>query len=472
VSEAAQRPMPTSFRERAEEALRDTGLRAKMAHAMGQAREARARRVAEIEDFEARRERASELRRHVIESLGDYVRQLIRACQERGITVFLARDGRAARRYVTELALERGYRYIAKSKTMVGEEIGLVPAMEEAGLNVVETDLGEFIVQLAGEMPSHITSPAVHCSKEDVGRLFAERLGVPYTDDIVGLTGIAREHLRRDFLRAEMGITGANFLVAETGTAVIIENEGNARLVTSLPRTHVIVAGIERILPRMSDVGFMVPMLVASAVGQRLSGYTSLVTGPRRPGEVGGPEEVHLVLVDGGRTNLLAQPDLRDALMCIRCGACLNACPVYERVGGHAYGWCYQGPIGKLLAPDLWGVDHGWDLAFASSLCGACGDVCPVKIDIPKLLLRLRELAVAEGRSSAGERRAVGLWRLAMEHPKLYHSWVSRASRTLLRRMPKLAARMAPGWAGTRELPEAKPQTFAEIWQRTGGLRR
>src|SRR5215203_2809134 len=313
---------------------------------------------------------------------------------------------------------------------MAAEEIHLNAALEKEGINPIETDLGEWIIQLADETPSHIVVPAIHKTKGQIADLFTEKVGIEKTDDVDVLTRTARTILRSRFAEAEVGISGVNFGVAETGTILILENEGNARLTTSLPRTHIAVMGIEKVIPRFTDLDVFLKLLPRSGTGQRLTAYQSLITGTkRRPGDEG-PEELHIVLMDNGRSRMLAHPVTRQSLACIRCGACLNACPVYQAVGGHAYGSVYPGPIGAVITPQLVGIGKTKQLPYASSLCGACREVCPVKIDIPELLLHLRA-EVTEGtkepvkhqrgeKMAFGERMAFGLYSLAWSNPTLY----------------------------------------------------
>ena len=297
-----------------------------------------------------------------------------------------------------DLAKARGVKIATKSKSMVSEEIGLNRLLIEEGIEPVETDLGEYIIQLSDETPYHIIAPAIHKSREDVSELFHEKLNTPRLREITDMTSEARRQLREKFINAGMGITGGNFLVAETGTLVLVTNEGNGRMCTSMPKIHVAIVGMEKIVPSMEDLGMFLRLLIRSATGQRLSSYVTTVTGPRQADDEDGPEEFHLVIVDNGRSRLLADPELRETLYCLRCGACLNACPVYRKVGGHAYGWVYSGPIGAIVSPMLTNLSDAKDLPYASSLCGACREACPVNINIPRILLYLRK-ELTEGKT-------------------------------------------------------------------------
>src|SRR5512136_1428655 len=294
------------------------------------------------------------------------------------------------------IAREHDVKRVVKAKSMASEEINLNQALAEAGMQALETDLGEYIVQLAGEMPSHIIVPAVHLTKEGIASLFHEKLGVEAPAEPTALTAIARARLREEFLAADMGLSGANFMVAETGTIVLVTNEGNGRMCTTLPPVHVAIAGIDKVVPDMQSLTVLLKLLARSATGQKISTYTSFIRGPRSSAEENGPQEFHLILLDNGRTRILQDEVTRETMLCIRCGACLNVCPVYNHVGGHAYGWVYSGPIGAILSPQLLGTKVARELPFASSLCGACADICPVKIPIPSILLQLRH-RIAEG---------------------------------------------------------------------------
>ena len=292
--------------------------------------------------------------------------------------------------YVVSLAREKGVRTVVKGKSMATEEIDLNHKLAGVGVDAIETDLGEYMIQLAGETPFHIIAPAIHKTRQDFGQLFSEHLSIPYEEDPQRLTQIARHALREKFSHADMGITGANFGIAETGTIVLVENEGNQRLSTALPPIHVSIMGMEKVIPTLQDLSVFLALLPRSATGQKASSYVSMITGPRGPGEVDGSEEFHMVILDNGRSRILADETMRESLYCIRCAACLNICPVYNSVGGHAYGWVYSGPIGSIITPELVGVGEAKDLPAASTLCAACRDVCPIKIDIPHMLLKLR----------------------------------------------------------------------------------
>ena len=358
---------------------------------------------------------------------------------------------------------------------MVSEELDLNKTLEANGVDVYETDLGEYIIQLAEETPSHLVAPALHKTKEQVSELFHDKLGVPLTDDIEEMARVARVTLREKFLQADLGISGANFLVAETGTLVIITNEGNGRLCTSAPRIHIGITGMEKVIPSLQDLAVFLRLLPRSATGQRLTSYVSMVTGPRRSEDEDGPEEFHLVLVDNGRSRLLADPDLREALYCIRCGACLNICPVYGKIGGHAYGWVYPGPIGSIVSPSLVGLGQAKDLPQASSLCGACREVCPIKINIPRMLLHLRHKLAespdeSERRASTAESLAANGYAWLMSNPSVLSTArkVGRLAQAPFVRDGMVSSAPLPlvsRWTAARDLPALPQRTFREIWE-------
>ena len=399
--------------------------------------------AADTDAWEAQRDRGRAIKEHTIVNLDYYLEMLADNVEKNGGNVFFARDSAEANRYVLEIAAQRGVQTVIKSKSMVSEETQLNHALEGAGVEAVETDLGEYIIQLAGEAPYHIIAPAIHKSKDEVSTLLAERSGGRRLEDAAELTMQAREQLRGAFRRADMSVTGVNFAVAESGSIVLVTNEGNGRMATSAPRIHVAAMGMEKVVPSIADLSTFLRILIRSATGQRISSYVTMVNGPRRSDDEDGPEEFHLIVIDNGRSKLLADPHLREALYCIRCGACMNACPVYRKVGGHSYGWVYPGPIGAVITPVLTGIDEGKDLPFASTLCGACREACPVRIDLPRMLLELRAQAVE---SSGG--KPAGLmwrgWRAGLTRRAAFDGG-SRVGRWLLRPITR------GGW--TRRLP-------------------
>ncbi|MCC6588984.1 MAG: iron-sulfur cluster-binding protein [Bryobacterales bacterium] len=434
-----------------------------------------------IDDFQQYRDQANRIKKHTIENLDYYLEQLERNLIARGGRVLWAADAEDAKRQILELARQKGVRKIVKSKSMTTEEIDLNESLEHAHIEVVETDLGEYIIQLAHERPYHIVAPALHKTRYQVADLFTEKLGVEREEVIEKQTMIARRVLREKFLAGEMGMTGANFLIADSGAVVVIENEGNARLSSSAPRIQVAVAGIEKLIPRAQDLATFLKVLGRSATGQPLTVYTSFLSGPRRPGEIDGPEEFYLVLIDNGRTRVLADKDKRQSLYCIRCGACLNHCPVYRKIGGHNYPWVYSGPIGAILSPQFHGVAKDPWLPYASSLCGACAEVCPVKIEIPKILLELRR-EVTEEKTRQGktgfEKLAFRIWSWVMCRPSLYEFGASAGGALFggatewLKKSP-LPIKVPPleNWLAHRDLPPPPPRSFRQLWRERQALR-
>src|SRR5438552_5867529 len=454
--------------QRSHDALENTILQGALKAATTTFIERRRHAITSVADWESLRQRARKVKEHTINNLDYYLGQVVEKVEAHGGKVYWARTGDDVSRYIIELARARGVKSVVKSKSMATEEIELNEALEAAGVKPVETDLGEYIIQLAHEKPSHIIAPAIHKTKGQVADLFSKELGGRFEADPEVLTAVARTELRQKFLEADMGITGANFAVAETGTVVLVTNEGNGRMVTSLPRIHVAVMGMEKVIPSMTDLMVFLAILARSATGQKLSSYTTLVRGPRQPGEMEGPEEFHLILMDNGRTRQIAGT-LREALYCLRCGACLNVCPVYRQIGGHAYGHTYPGPIGILLTAMLRGDESVKELAHASSLCGACKDVCPVRIDIPRMLIELREHLAREKIAPWTERLLFGMARRMMMRPSWFRRGASvarlaqkpfaRAGR--LRALPLFFGK----WTGTRDLPPVAPRTFRERWK-------
>ena len=406
----------------------DPHHRAVLQKAIGAYDDAVARGKSRFADWQNARSQAAQLKWETVNHLDQYLEQFEHTVLNNGGHVFWAETAEDACRYIADLARHRGVQKVVKSKSMVTEEIYLNAALEEAGVRVVETDLGEFICQIRGETPYHIVTPVMHLTKADIARDFHEKLGAPLTDSAEELTMIARARLRQEFLTADMGVTGANFLIADTGMVALSTNEGNGRLSVSLPRIHVAVAGIEKLLPRFEDLALLWPLLAISGTGQGVTVYNTLLGGPRRDGEPDGPGEFHVVLLDNGRTRLLADAEQRDALHCIRCGACLNICPVYKNVGGHAYGTTYQGPIGSVITPHLRDAEQWSHLPYASSLCGACTDVCPVRVDLHHHLLHNRRNAVQQRFDQPAQRWAFSAWLWAMQSEKRYAlaGWLGR----------------------------------------------
>ncbi|MCI0678572.1 MAG: LutB/LldF family L-lactate oxidation iron-sulfur protein [Actinobacteria bacterium] len=426
--------------------------------------------LAELPIADDLRKRARAIRLRSLANLDRLLSRFTDEATAAGCRVHFAGDADEANRIVAGLLA--GSTLVAKSKSMVSEEIGLNSHLESLGIDVVETDLGEYITQLAGDSPSHIIAPVLHMTRQQVGRLFADKLGVEYTDDPIRLNRHARETLRGVFLAADAGISGVNMAIADTGSLVLVTNEGNGRLVTSAPRVHIALLGMERIVGSWDEAGVILETLARSATGQRLSVYTTVITGPRRPQDPDGPDEVHVVIIDNGRSDVLAG-ETAEILACIRCGACLNVCPVFRTVGGHGYGTVYSGPVGAVLTPGLMGPDPWWDLPYASTLCGACEEVCPVGIRIPTMLLHLREQAASEGRLPGWLNRGMRLYTRAAVEPARW-ARLRRTARRLsapfsvrgwIRRLPGPAR----GWTASRDLPRPAKTSFAEWWREHRG---
>lgn len=444
---------PIDYRAHARGLLRDTpGVRDAVTRATSHLDGNRELAYAEI-DERALRDWAAGLRRHVLANLDRYLLQAEERLAANGVEVHWADDAGEALAILATLMQRYAVRRVVKGKSMLTEEIGANAALEGLGVEVFETDLGEYIIQLAHEHPSHIIAPAIHRSVEDIAAQFESQLGTPPDADPETLAAAARARLREAFLSADMGITGANFVAADSGTVALVENEGNIRLSTSVPRVHVAFVGIEKVVPRLADLGGLLPLISRAATGQRLGNYVSLISGPRRADEAGGPEAVHVVFVDNGRSALLGDPEQGEALACIRCGACLNACPVFRQTGGHPYQWAYSGPIGAVLAPALLGLERAWMLPQASTLCGACEDVCPVRIPLPRMLVTWRQRAADAGLGFAGEAFAVKSWRWVASHPGLFHRSVRAMGGPLGHAFG--GAPVLREWTRFRVLPEA-----------------
>jgi len=456
-------------------ALADADLQSALSQ-LGETLGARNRAAfAALADSSLLRDKARAIKDATLANLADHLETLEASVVRNGGHVHYADDAGTARRIILDILRQRGVKRVVKSKSMTSEEVHLNAALIEHGITPVETDFGEYIIQVAGHRPSHLVAPAIHLRTPQVADLLSRDAGQPLPADAEKLAAYARQRLRAEFARAEAGITGGNFAIAETGTIVLISNEGNIRLTTTLPRIHIALVGIEKVIPRLSDLPVFLKVLARAATGQKLSIYTSLVTGPRRPGELDGADEFHLVLLDNGRSRILAGP-LRESLFCIRCGACLNACPIFRTVGGHAYGGVYAGPIGAVLTPLYDGLQANHHLPHASSLCGACQAACPVKIAIPEMLIQLREqLHEQSGELGRLEALAYRLWSLSMRHSRLYRLATWCATRVVRRVLPQASSGWLThlpgplaGWTNTRDFPAPAAERFRDWWPKNG----
>ena len=409
-------------------------------------------------DVNITRERAKNIKWEAIENLDKYLLEFEQKITARGATVIWANDTAEALEAIGKICKERNCKTVVKSKSIVTEEIHLNDFLEASGIESVETDLGEYIQQLDGEPPYHIVTPAMHKSKEDVAKLFATKLGTKPDLTPEELTQVARIKLREKYTEAQVGVTGANFLIADIGGIAITENEGNGRLSCAWPKTHIAVVGIEKMIPSIHDLPLFWPLLATYGTGQKVTVYNSILTGPKQAGESDGPEEMFVILLDNGRTNLLANPTAREALYCIRCGACLNACPVYKNIGGHSYETTYSGPIGKVITPYLSGVDDYKHLSNASSLCGNCTEVCPVRINLHELLLDNRHEAVSQGTSTLAERVAWKAWMVASLNRPMMNMGNGKMKNWIVNKVFK-------GWAVHRSELDFTPKTFNEMWK-------
>ena len=468
----------TTFAQRVSVAILDKRLQAALDHASGGFVDKRAAQVAALPEFEALRERARSVKEHVLDHLDTYLERYEEQVTRQGGHVHWAHTAQEAREIILEICRKAGAKTVTKGKSMVSEEIAINPALEAAGYQVMETDLGEYIIQLAKEPPSHIIVPAVHKTKEQVGDLFEEHhrpLGyTKHLTQVSEMVNEARQVLRGHYFKADVGITGGNFLVAETGSSIIVTNEGNGDLTQTLARVHIVTSGIERVVPTLDDANTFLRLLARSATGQETETYTTVSTGPRRADDLDGPQEYHVVLVDNGRSKMLGGA-FRAMLRCIRCGACLNHCPVYTSIGGHAYGWVYPGPMGSVLTPLINGIDKAYDLPNACTLNGRCQTVCPVKIPLPGLLRELRRQQFESGLTPWPVRWALQAWAALAKRPALYQlamrigipvlGWMGRG-RGAISSLP-----LAGGWTGTRDLPAPQGRTFQQAWSARKGAR-
>jgi L-lactate dehydrogenase complex protein LldF len=404
------------------------------------------------------REQAKNIKWEAIEHLDKYLLQFEEQISRRGAKVLWAETAEEAQEHIGRICAAKNCKTLVKSKSMVTEEIHLNDYLEAAGIESVETDLGEYIQQLDGEPPYHIVTPAMHKSKEDVARLFAQKLGTDPAATPEQLTLVARQKLREKYVQAEVGVTGANFMIADIGAIAITENEGNARLSCAWPKTHIVVVGIEKMIPSLEDLALFWPLLSTFGTGQKVTVYNTIVSGPRQECETDGPEEMYVILLDNGRTNLLAKPQAREALYCIRCGACLNACPVYKNIGGHSYETTYSGPIGKVITPHLKPMSDYQHLSYASSLCGNCTEVCPVSINLHEMLLDNRYESVMEGNSSIAERVAWKAWKAASMNRIMMNMGNAQLKNWVVNKVFK-------GWTTHRAELDFSQQTFNQLWR-------
>lgn len=431
----------------------------------------RQKMVEELGHWEEWRDLSKQIRNHVLANLDAYLYQLSENVQKNGGHVYFAETAEEAREYIRQVALAKNAKKIVKSKSMVTEEIGMNEALQQEGMEVIETDLGEYLLQISGDKPSHIVVPAIHKDRKQIRQDLHDKLGYEGSETPEEMTRFIRSKIRQDFLEADIGISGCNFAVAETGSVCLVTNEGNLRLVTTLPKTHIAVMGMERLAPTFKEVDVLITMLARSAVGAKLTGYNTWLTGPRLEGETDGPEEFHLVVVDNGRSDVLAS-DFKEVLRCIRCGACLNTCPAYRQIGGHGYGSIYPGPIGAVISPLLGGYDQFKELPYACSLCTACNSVCPVKIPLAQLISKHREKLVELGKTPKMERLSIFGFTLANAHPTLWKVGVNLGAKVAGKLIKNGKAAVTVGalseWTKARDLPQPEGESFRQWFKNRG----
>lgn len=462
------------LRDRARKALEDEQMRKAVHKAVDRLAGNKEKASKELVNWNEWREQGKRIRQHTLKNLDYYLGQLAESVRKNGGHVHFAGTAAEARNVIIGICRQHDAKLVVKSKSMVTEEIQLNKSIQQAKIEVLETDLAEYILQLAGEMPSHIIVPAIHKNRYQIAELFAKVAGHKIESDTPALTAFARKTLRGEFLKADVGISGCNFAVAETGAISLVTNEGNARMITTAPRVLISVMGMERLVPTFEDLEVILSLLPRSATGQKLTSYVSVIHAPRRAEETEGPEEFHLVIVDNGRSRILADEEFRQALHCIRCGACFNVCPVYRQIGGHAYGSVYGGPIGAVLTPLLENDLEFWgELSYASTLCAACGNICPMKIPIQDLLIKLRQMRVDAGHTQTLERLSFGMWRRFFKLPGRYKFAMKMAS---IAQKPfvdhgyiKAGPPPLSNWTNSRYFPAAADKTFRDTWQEERG---
>lgn len=460
-----------AFKKRVDDQIHNAMMRKAVVKAQETIGANRQRMVDELGHWEEWRDAAKQIRNHVLANLDAYLYQLSEKVQQNGGKVFFAETAEEATAYIRQIALEKNAKKIVKSKSMVTEEIGLNHVLENEGIKVVETDLGEYLLQIVGDKPSHIVVPAIHKDRYKIRQELHEQLGYNGSETPEEMTAFVRQVIRKDFLEAEIGISGCNFAVAETGSVCLVTNEGNLRLATTVPKTHIAVMGMERLAPTFQEVDVLITMLARSAVGAKLTAYNTWLTGPRLEGETDGPEEFHLVIVDNGRSKIL-ESEFKEVLRCIRCGACLNTCPAYRQIGGHGYGSIYPGPIGSVISPLLGGYEEFKELPYACSLCTACNSVCPVKIPLAQLILKHREHIAQNGMTPTAERLSIFGFNFANSHPTLWKVGVNIGAKVAGKFIKNGKAPIQVGalaeWTKARDLPSAEGESFREWFNNRG----